>query len=80
MTKNVLADEERACLKIIAMELREIRKRINILAETIVKISDKEFRKSFNASPMGISEKQLDNYQLEIEKQASFAEDEFKGP
>ncbi|MGD6806932.1 MAG: hypothetical protein ACQCN4_08240 [Candidatus Bathyarchaeia archaeon] len=76
MAKYVLTDEERGSVKAIALELLEIRKLLNELAETLVKISDKDFLKALNASPSGVSERQVDCYRLSLEKQLDAAENE----
>jgi hypothetical protein len=78
LAKTVLTDEEKGHLKVIASELAEIRKLLNELAETLVKISDKDLMKALNASPDGVSERQVDHYKLSLEKQADRAENEFR--
>ena len=78
MAKTVLTEEERRALKGVALELLEIRKQVNELAEALVKISDKDLLKSFDASPEGVKEKQVDNYKETLEKQIDAAEKEFR--
>ncbi|XHH10348.1 MAG: hypothetical protein ACFCUE_06880 [Candidatus Bathyarchaeia archaeon] len=77
MARTVLTEEERSQLGFIALELAKIRKQLLQLAETLVKISDKQFLETFNVTKEEFTEKQLDNYQLTLQKQADKAESEF---
>ena len=62
----------------ISLELLEIRKLVDQLAETMVNLSDKELLKAFNASQNDIKEKQIDRYTETLEKQIDIAEKEFQ--
>lgn len=78
MAKTELTEEDRRCLKAVALELLEIRKRLEQLSETMMKMSDKELLKAFNATDDYPTEKQVDRYQLAMQKQADKTEDEFR--
>lgn len=56
----------------------EIRKLIEELAETLANISDKKLMESFNSSPSGIKESQVDGYKETLERQIDIAEKEFR--
>ena len=58
------------------MELLEIRKLLDDLAETLVNLSDKELMKRFNASPKDLKENQVLNYKETLEKQLDIAKKE----
>ena len=78
MVKTVLTEQDKRDLKVIALELLEIRKLINKLAETLVNLSDKELLKSLNADQDDLKENQVDNYKETLEKQIDIAEKEFR--
>ena len=78
MVKTVFTEEDKRNLKVIALELLEIRKLIEELAETLVNLSDKELLKSLNASEKDLKENQVDNYRETLEKQVDIAEKEFR--
>ncbi len=78
LIKTVFTDEDKRNLKGIAEELKEIRKLIEDLTETLINLSDKELMKSFNASPNDIKENQVDSYKETVEKQLDIAEKEFR--
>lgn len=78
MAKTVLTEEEKFQLKFIALELAEIRKQINQLAENVATLSDKKFLEIFNVSKEDFTEKQLDNYELALQKKADKVESEFR--
>ncbi len=78
MAKTVLTEEEKAYLKSVASELADIRKQINQLAETMAKLNDKQFLNAFNDRKDEFTEKQVDSYQLALQKQADAAENEFR--
>jgi hypothetical protein len=78
LAKTVLTEEDKRNLKVVALELLEIRKLVNELAETLVKLNDKELLKTFNANPDSVKEKQVDNYKETLEKQVDTAEKEFR--
>ena len=77
MVNAVVTEEDKIHLKAIALELNEIRKIIEQLAETLVNLSDKEFLKNFNASQDIFKEKQVDRYREKLEKQVGIVEKEF---
>jgi hypothetical protein len=78
LVKVVFTIEERQSIKAIAVELKEIRKLIEELAETLVNISDKKLLESFNASPSGFKENQVVGYRETLEKKIDIAEKEFR--
>lgn len=79
MTKTVISNEEGRYLKTIALELMEICKQLNQISELMAKLNDKEFRKIFNEeSEKDISERQIDKYQLSLQKKVDAAESEFR--
>jgi hypothetical protein len=78
LAKTVLTDQDKRDLKVIALELLEIRKLVEKLAETMVILSDKELLRHFNASQENLKEKQLDKYKETLEKQLDLAEKEFR--
>jgi hypothetical protein len=78
LIKAVFTIEERQSIKAIAAELMEIRKLIEELAETLANISDKKLMESFNSSPSGIKESQVDGYKETLERQIDIAEKEFR--
>ncbi len=78
MAKTVFREEDKRNLKIIALELYEIRKLVEELAETMVNLSDKELLKIFNANKDDLKENQVDSYKETLEKQIDTAEKEFR--
>jgi hypothetical protein len=78
LVKTVLTEQDKRDLKVIALELFEIRKLIDRLAEILVNLSDKELLKSLNASQEDLKENQVDNYKETLEKQLDIAEKEFQ--
>jgi hypothetical protein len=78
MVKTVFTDEDKRNLKGIALELNEIRKLIEKLAETLVNLSDKELLRTLNADRDELKEKQVDNYKETLEKQLYTVEKEFQ--
>lgn len=76
MVKTVFTDEDKRCLRGIAVELKEIRKLIDELAEKLVNLSDKELVKSFNATQIGFKESEVDRCREKLEKQLYRAEKE----
>ncbi len=75
---TVFTEEDKRNLKVIALELFEIRKLIEELAETLVNMSDKELLKSLKASEAVLKENQVDHYRETLEKQVDIAEKEFR--
>ena len=78
MARTVLTEWEKRELKVITLELLEIRRLVEKLAETLVNLSDKELLRYFNASQENLKEKQLDKYKETLEKQLDLAEKEFR--
>ena len=78
LVKTVFTEEDKRNLKVIAMELFEIRKLIIELAETLVKISDKELLKILNSGQDDLKEKLVDNYKEKLEAKLDIAEKEFR--
>ena len=79
MVKTVLTEQDKRDLKVIASELLEIRKLIDKLVENLVKLSDKELLKFFNASQDDdLKENQVNKYRERLEKQLDIAEKEFR--
>jgi hypothetical protein len=78
LVKTVLTEQDKRDLKVIALELFEIRKLVEKLAETLVNLSDKELIKFFNAGQDDVKEKQVDKYKESLEKQLDMAEKEFR--
>ncbi len=69
MVKKVWTNEDKIELKVIALELLEIRKLVEKLAETLVNLSDKELLRLCNANQDIFKEKQLDSYEETLENQ-----------
>jgi hypothetical protein len=78
MVGQVFTDDERRNLRTIAVELHELRKLVMELAETLVKMNDKELLKSLNANQDGVGENKVVNYKEKLEKQIDVAEKEFR--
>jgi hypothetical protein len=78
MVGQVFTDDERRNLRTIAVELHELRKLVMELAETLVKMNDKELLKSLNANQDGVGENKMVNYKEKLEKQIDVAEKEFR--
>jgi hypothetical protein len=77
LVKTVFTEEDKRTLKVIALELLEIRKLIDKLAETLVNLSDKELLKFLGASQKeDLKEKQVDRYKLTLEKQLDIAKND----
>jgi hypothetical protein len=78
MVRQVFTDDERRNLRAIAVELHELRKVVMELAETLVKMSDKDLLKSLNSSQEGVEENKVLKYTEKLEKQIDVAEKEFR--
>jgi hypothetical protein len=78
LAKTVLTEEDKRTFKVIASELLEICKTIDKLAETMVKLSDKELLKAFNANKYDLNESQVESYKERQEKQLDIAKREFQ--
>ncbi len=78
LARTVLTEEDKRDLKIIALELLEIRKLVDKLAETLVNLSDKELLRALNVSQDDLKEDQVDRYKETLEKQLEIGEKEFR--
>jgi hypothetical protein len=78
MVGQVFTDDERRNLRAIAMEMHELRRLVMELAETLVKMNDKELLKSLNSSQEGVGENKVLNYKEKLEKQIDLANKEFR--
>jgi hypothetical protein len=79
LVKTVLTEQDKRNFVVIALELLEIRKLVDELAETMVKLSDKQLLKFCKTSQDNdLKEKQLDIYKETLEKQLDNAEKEFR--
>jgi hypothetical protein len=78
LVKAVFTAEDKINLRGIAEELKELRKLIEELVEKMVKLSDKELLRTFDASQDDLREKQIESYQETLEKQLYIAEKEFR--
>ncbi len=78
MVGTVFTDDERRALRAMAVELHELRKVVMELAETLVKMNDKELLKSLNSSQEGVGENKVLNYKEKLEKQIDLANKEFR--
>jgi hypothetical protein len=79
MTKTALTDEEKKCIKALALDIADLRKQINQLAEALSKMNDKQFKEAFaQETKEDITEKQVDNYQLALQKKIDAAESELR--
>jgi len=78
LAKTFLTEEDRGYLKVVALELFEIRKLVNQLAETLANLSDKELLKVLNANQDDPKEYQVDSYKLKLEKQLDVVERDFR--
>lgn len=78
MGKTFITIEEKSSIKAIALELMEIRKLIEELAEKLVNLSDKKLMESFNATENDLKENKVLSYKETLEKQIDIAEKEFR--
>jgi len=78
LVKTVITIEEKSSIKAIALELMEIRKLIEELAEKLVNLSDKKLMESFNATENDLKENKVLSYKETLEKQIDIAEKEFR--
>ncbi len=73
-----MTEQDKRDLKVIALEIFEIRKLVEKLAETLVNLNDKELLKFFNAIQDDVKENHVDRYKESLEKQLNVAEKEFR--
>jgi hypothetical protein len=79
LAKTALTDEEKLCIKALALDIVDLRKKINELAEALAKMNDKQFKEAFaKETKEDLTEKQVDKYQLSLQKQVDNAENEFR--
>jgi hypothetical protein len=78
LVNTVFSDDDKRALRTITLELCELRKLLMQLAETMVKMSDKELLESLNANQEDIAERKVLNYREKLEKQIDVAEDELR--
>ena len=76
MVKTVFTEEDKRNLRGIAEELKEIRKLIDELTETLVNLSDKELMKSFNATQIDLKENEVLRCRERLQEQLDSAERE----
>jgi hypothetical protein len=75
---TVFTEEDKRNLKVIALELLEIRKLIENLTEKVVNLSDKELLRILSTTQNDLKEKQVDGYKETLERQLYIAEKEFR--
>jgi hypothetical protein len=75
---TVFTEEDKRTLKVIALELLEIRKLIEELTEKVVNLSDKELLRILSTTQDDLKEKQVDDYKETLERQLYIAEKEFR--
>jgi hypothetical protein len=79
LARTFLTDEEKMCIKALALDIADLRKQINQLAEALAKMNDKQFREAFSQEDkIDVTEKQVDNYELALQKKMDAAESEFR--
>jgi hypothetical protein len=79
LAKTALTEEEKLCIKALALDIADLRKKINELAEALAKMNDKQFKEAFSQETKeDLTEKQVDKYQLALQKQVDNAENEFR--
>jgi hypothetical protein len=79
LARTALTDEEKMCIKALALDIADLRKQINQLAEALAKMNDKQFREAFAVEDkIEVTEKQVDNYQLSLQKKVDTAESELR--
>jgi hypothetical protein len=79
LAKTALTDEERLCIKALALDIADLRKQINQLAEALAKMNDKQFREAFaQDDKVDVTEKQVDSYKLALQKKVDAAESELR--
>jgi hypothetical protein len=74
----VFSDDEKRALRAITLELHQLRKLLMELAETMVKMNDKELLENLNGSNESIAENKVLNYKEKLEKEIDIAEKEIR--
>lgn len=78
LINSVLTEEDRIILRGLAVEIADIRKQLNQLAETLAKLNDKQFLMAFVDSKPDLYEEQVDSYQLSLQKQVDATDYELR--
>ena len=79
MARTVLTDEEKKCIKALALDIADLRKQIDQLAEALSKMNDKQVKEAYAAEDkVDVTEKQVDSYQLSLQKKMDTAESELR--
>jgi hypothetical protein len=76
--KTVFTEEDKKNLRAIAEELRDLRKLIEKLTETMVNINDKKLLESFQATQNDFNENKVLSYKETLQKQIDIAEKEIR--
>jgi hypothetical protein len=76
--KTVFSDDEKRNLRAIALELKELRKLVMALAESLVNLSDKDLMKIFGTDQIDLKENQVTKCREKLETQFDAAEKEFR--
>jgi glutamate synthase domain-containing protein 3 len=76
--KTVFTEEDKKNLRAIAQELKDLRKLIEKLTETMVNINDKKLLESFQATQNDFNENKVLNYKETLQKQVDIAEKEIR--
>jgi hypothetical protein len=76
--KTVFTEEDKKNLRAIAEELKDLRKLIEKLTETIVNINDKKLLESFQATQNDFNENKVLSYKETLQKQIDTAEKEIR--
>lgn len=78
LVRIVITEDERRNFKVIVAELIELRKLIEELTESLVKVSDKKLIQMLNASEDDLKENKVLNYKEKLEEKIDIAEKEFR--
>jgi hypothetical protein len=76
--KTVFTEEDKKNLRAIAEELKDLRKLIEKLTETMVNINDKKLLESFQATQNDFNENKVLSYKETLQKQIDIAEKEIR--
>jgi hypothetical protein len=79
LARTALTNEEKLCIKALALDIADLRKQINQLAEALARMNEKQFREAFaTEDKVDVTEKQVDNYQLALQKKIDAAESDMR--
>jgi hypothetical protein len=79
LARTVLTDEEKLCIRALALDIADLRKQINQLAEALAKMNDKQFKEAFaQDDKVDVTEKQVDDYKLALQKKMDAAESDLR--